>query len=527
MDSFKKSTPEYQRSVAYQPSYISSGAAEVNQTLAARLGEWTQRFTQENMVRSKKEGFEAGKKAGRQVSGVELPDGSSIREQAFIEGANASNLSAVKLDIYQNLQRIQSESNGDPKVYEAKVAGYKKGLIKGANPDVMPLASQEIDFASSKVYSSMVSKKLEIARKEQSAKVELGLELIETEGQNAASEGDEEAIVKNLNEYNQLLTMSESAGLIKPGETTARMGKYTKVLRTGVYMGEFMRALDNGEAVDYVAKFSKAKDKNFTPTERQEIVSDMIKNMNQVNNLETKARKADDDERKIRYAKTENEATLLALTGDLDVDYLTTKLKDDSIDPKLARMLEKTAKSKGVQYDDESQLLEYSLDLLSFSESEIATDETLTKKTRIALIDQRRKLVENEGDWRNSQSGREAVRRIKAEYGLVDGLIAQLDPEKAKRAGRTLTSLYESVESLPLEERATKAILMADNLIKSINREDKLKELSSKQKRLSLLPYQSEQEIDDAGLGGHEASVEKKRIINLLRDIERLQDELK
>ncbi len=519
------SHPEYTQTVGYQPSYLGSGSETSYNALAKTLSKWSGVVQKEREITAKEEGFAAGKVAGNKKNDVLLPDGGSIREDSFIAGANAAHLAAVKVDINQNLSRIKSEANGSPELYESKVAGYKKGLLEGTTADVSPLAAQEIDYESTKIYSSLVSKKMEQARKNQAAQVELGLEVIQTEGLNAANESDEKGLLKSLSEYSTLLQQAEDSNLIPAGSRVKRLGEYTKTLRAGVYIGEFGRALDSGKAVPYIIDFDKSKNKEFTPKEREEIVATMIGKMNQTQSLAKKEITLDNDARKVRYAETATEATILALEGNLDPGYLVDKLKSDSINPTLARTLEKTAKAKGVKIDDAAQVLEYALDLLDYSEQDIAIDNTLTRETRLKLIKDRRSLVEDKGNWRNSQSGREAVRRIKAEFGMVNGLIAQLNPEVAKKAGRVLTSLFETIEALPLEQRISEAVKIADVLIEEIKKEDIEIKIKDKEKILLNLPYPTIELLDAAGLGKFEDGVNRSKLLRIMGDIERLKSE--
>jgi len=517
----------FRRTTTFQAGGYQSNRGQVYDLLANKLQGFKAQLDQRLDEEARAGGFAAGREAGFEAEAIEMPDGSTISGAAFREGANMSHLAAVKLDINENLARIAGQTAGDPEAFMNRVSGYQKGLLEGTSPEVRPLALQEISFASLKIEQKFRADAAQRDRAEQGAIVEAGLSAIETEALNAAESGDEDVVGKSLTQYQEIMLKSENAGLFPAGETIKRYDKLQTAMLKNVYLGSFDRELAAGRGVEFMADFHNNKD--FKPAVREELAAKMISRMNARHKVADAEDKLEKDERSQRYADTERDITLQALNGTLTTEDLKQRLEDDSIDPGLARTMDKIASAQGVLHDDDAVKLDYSLDLLAVSERDIAEDERLTRDTRMALISDRRALEADSANWRRTQSGSEATRRIKAEFGMVDGLIAQLDPEKAKRAGRALTSLYEQVEMLPLEQRAGKAVDISNKIIKDLKLGDSVEELGFVNERLGKMKYQTIEDLDlaveNGDVGGHEAKVMRKRLDMLLQDKIRLESE--
>ena len=512
----------------FQPVAQESGAVDSYMQLFQQLQGFKEGLHRQLDVTAQKEGLAAGRKAGLgKVNDVALPDGGTISGDAFREGANMSHFAAVKLDIAENMGRMQAESAYNPELFQARVEGYKKGLLEGTTDDVMPIASEEIDIMASKIHSGIVASVAKRDRAEHAAKIESGITLLETDLLNAAISGNPDEMSRANTQYTSMLQSAENAGLIPAGDAIRRTDNIYKRMNENVYIGSFDAALANNNGVKFLEDFDKSKDKSMQPVDKEKLLANMMARMNRRQALEGEQEQIDKDARTEVYRVTEQAVTLQALEGKLQPDTLINHLRDDTIQPSFARQMEKVAKSHGTTVDDDASKLAYAVNLLHYSELDIATDESLTIDTRIKLIKARDKLEKDTGNWKRSQSGQEAVRRIKAEFGLVDGLIAQLDPEKAKRAGRALTTLYEQIEALPLEERSLKAVDLSNEIIKKLNVGDMVKELSDVRASLGKLKYRSTAEVEraiEAGdIGGHEAKVLLRKVQNYENEIIRLE----
>ena len=159
------------------------------------------------------------------------------------------------------------------------------------------------------------------------------------------------------------------------------------------------------------------------------------------------------------------------MEGQGDVKRYEDLIIRDDMNPDLARQFAETVRKGGPGTDDESAILEYNVDgLENVSENDIARDDRLTFDTRKELILDRRKIVDDAENWRKTQEGGEAVRRIKGEFGILGQLESALDltGDEKRKVNRVLTNFYNQVEKLPLEEREGEAVKIADELIRGI-----------------------------------------------------------
>jgi hypothetical protein len=138
--------PRYQRTTSYQPQDPGGqGESRFFGSLAERLD----RFSQEQQARldrsAEREGIRAGQEAAvGQVQAPQLPQGDSIRGDAFVRGALTAHGAAVKADILDTVGRLELEHESDPQGFSQGVRSYANGLIKEVHPDVRPAVQEEI-----------------------------------------------------------------------------------------------------------------------------------------------------------------------------------------------------------------------------------------------------------------------------------------------------------------------------------------------------------------------------------------------
>jgi len=205
------------------------------------------------------------------------------------------------------------------------------------------------------------------------------------------------------------------------------------------------------------------------------------------------------EERDERHRIGQRELTLSFLKGE-EVD-LVAALEADDISDSWALTHREDAARRGPSHDRPDIRAFYELNLLDYSEEEIMEDDDLTYATRATLVDTRRELQEDQGNWRNTQQGQEAARRIKTAVGLPDGFVVQgMQGSMLREANEALTEFYNEVEGLPLEQRVIKAPEIADRIVIRVDARkagDELplaiSKLESAQRELNNLPEESNQ----------------------------------
>jgi len=185
-----------------------------------------------------------------------------------------------------------------------------------------------------------------------------------------------------------------------------------------------------------------------------------------------------DDQQEINYTNL----TVRILNGDIsDVLELELELSQENINPSQFDNLKARLSTDltGPEDDDWPEYKLVSTNLLNYTPSDILTNTLLTRETRIKLVDDLMKLkteIETDGEkaanWRSTQQGKEAVRRITAADAStmtfsVGGWTSSTDVE----INQMLGDFFDQVEALPLHERKRNVIRIANELVAEYNKD--------------------------------------------------------
>jgi len=519
--------PRYQsQPVSMRP--IASTRGQLFGSLASRLSAFSEQVSDELDVEMAKKAKEKGLIDAQGKTEITLRDGSTIADEAWNQGAIASHMSAVKLDINDNLSRIAAESTRDPEGYAVKAKAYSKGLLSGVPDGIKPIVQDELASIILKSGQKISSDLTSFNRDQDAATISTGIDLYRTDGENAAKEGDVDAATDAQLKAHALTNRMEAAGMITHKSAEIQRNNITRDIEDQVIYGAFEREMNAGRGVKHIERFKKLKrlgDRD--PDYRKKMVSTMLGMMQKDHQADDAQRKRDDAARKARYRKGERKVASLDLEGALIPEHLQKMLDNDELDPKVADKYKKNAFASGPEFSDQIAVNEYKADLLGTTEFDIQTDPRLSRPDKMELIGDRRALEDDKGNWKGTQNGREGARRINHAFGIIKGAMGvKITPEKAQRAGMVLTRYFNEVENTPVEEREVKSIEVADRLVKEVNNEILIKDLDSIRERLNKATYQTEEQIKAAELGSEE---EKTQIILLnrkLRRIERLEREI-
>lgn len=497
------------REIQYQPQGINPRAGTEYEIFAQEMNAWTGRLRTRRAEMIKEKAFLKGRTEGYDED-IPLPDGSSLSDRAYREGALLSRAAGLKVDITDTLTRYEAEANGDSQEFMAKAEGALKGWAAEAPPELLPLINEEATQMARKMARKMDLEKIQQSRDEQKAAVMAGLEDFDREVQNAAETGDEVQLQATMTKYDTLMNGAVSAGLIETADAIDLQNQQKKAIRNALDLGAFERSLDAGEGSDYMESFISDKDPLYSPDEREKMVGEMLQRVRNRHAMRAMDENMAEELRKSTYEQTKRQAVDLMINNQLTTKWLQEQNRLEKLPPDYVEKMIRSLKSDPGA-DDPAVLLEYQVDTLDFTESEIIQDSRLTHKTRAQVIDRRRKLEEDASNWRNSQNGKEGIRRIMATFGMVEGMIADLNPELATRAGRIVSTWHDTIDALPLEQRAPQALEIADKLIKQIEDEDKRKDIESARQRLQALRKEA-QKMESDGETGHEYKVIQRRI---------------
>jgi len=153
------------------------------------------------------------------------------------------------------------------------------------------------------------------------------------------------------------------------------------------------------------------------------------------------------------------------MQGDLMQNDVDNALATNQIDLATHGTYTTKLQDGGKLVDDTQQLLFTRSHVLDISEETIMDSPHFKDNTKWDLIKQRRAEVADETNWLSTQSGRESRRRIKESFNIFEGtLMGKMDfnNQNTKDYDAVYRSFYAEVESLPLEQRASKSMSIAD-----------------------------------------------------------------
>lgn len=158
---------------------------------------------------------------------------------------------------------------------------------------------------------------------------------------------------------------------------------------------------------------------------------------------------------------------------ELELEFRNNNINDTQFDDLVKRFRGDIA---GPDTDNWPEYVQISTNLESFTEADILTNGMLTRDTRIKLVAMRRQVMDDvasSGDkaanWRGTQEGREAVRRITSANAGAMTFSAFGAGSSDKEINSMLTRFYDEVEKLPLEQRRGQSLSIANKLVEEYN----------------------------------------------------------
>lgn len=317
---------------------------------------------------------------------------------------------------------------------------------------------------------------------------------MDVESYNSAFGVNDQETIRLQNEISTTLQTMVDAGLIAPGTATMELKKINK----GAYLSNLQRglttAINNGTAYKYYEQFKKMDHQGILDAKDMELFRNSIQSQiaNDVGVYKQQLAAAE-TQFKIGELETIDTFNDELMSGTLTTAKVDQALATGKIDLATHETYTKKINQPKRLVDAPGKLLTFQTHVLDFTEDEIINSPHLTEKTKWDLVKQRRSELKDEGNWLSSQSGREARDRIKRTFNIIEGtLMAQMDfNNKNMQEYDTLyKEFYAEVEALPLDQRASKSISIADKLITNY----KTKKEEKHQKKLEERKTKKEQE---------------------------------
>ena len=487
------------------------------------------------------EGKEAGLKAAKAGEFKER-GGANLYDTAHDTAGREGYKSAMSTKMSTSLADIYEENKHDPASLLDKMDKFKRSMIADAE-GVSPEVAMQMDAAASRQILSYTQNSRGIAEKAltnaaavsanmnvtaissraqwsmknlddrtlamQSVAAERG-ELESFLIQNGPKEAFHDPSVKLPRGGRRYLTdasekaASESSrdrtGVFTPKQIQLALQDFDDKTVHEQHLWGMRKAIEIGKGSDYIENFVDRPDPTLRPDQADAIEKAMWSELSQevkLNAAETKAAKLAQE---LQYKETDSQLTSLAINGQLTDGMVTKALDRDALSPSDARTLHGMIKGGGPEHSDGMTLMLYShFGLLNASEEEILKDGRLTYSDREKLLDERRKIVDDQDNWMNSPSGNDGSRRIKVALGIADGIMLPgMSQALVKRAGEAESRYIDEVNKLPIEKRQYSAIDVANKVVKEIMVEENKAEILNLREQVGALPYRTVEELDTA-----------------------------
>jgi hypothetical protein len=403
--------------------------------------------------------------------------------EAYNNAALRSYAIKAEADAEDQAARLEVEAGNDPEKFRATFGAAMRGSLKEAPQEaravLQEVYSKRLNAGTQRLVRAQTVELREKARTDIAEGIARTTERV---GNLRASndekdffEADEEELKLGM-----LIDAAEADGTLSRVEAlSVRQDSQRSIVKQTV-AARFKQELENpyGNPVKFIQKLKEANKQSeaLPPAEEEKLVASLIADMQQSNGLEAAARAQSAAEIKARFDAGDKTATSLLLSGQLDRRTILEMVNSQDLEPSTARVLLNELQSADTaQNDDPRVAFKTRVNLLDYSEQDIATMKGLTYKTRADLIEKRRQEVNG---WRGTQIAREAAARIDRALGIPEGgfLSGLLSPEQSEQRDRALSQWYDVVDALPPAERQAAVLRSAEEVISKIIRTNKASE---------------------------------------------------
>ena len=447
--------------------------ANAAERLSARLGSaagkvaglYEERITEETVQAALKD-VQEGKIDSDRVA--------MVARNVYKQTANSALIADVEVSGTQLAKQIENQMTATGK-YDVNAFGkswnaYTKSTLNGIK-DIAIKQNVAVKLAqigtnySGAIGTLQAKQQREVQTENFKAKLSM-----DVESYNSAFGVNDQESLRLQNEIATTLQTMVDSGLIAPGTAAMQM----KAISKGAYLSNLQRglttAINNGTAYKYYENFKKMDHQGILEPKDIEAFRNSIQS-SIANDVQVYNQKLQAQETQFKLGELE---MIDQFNDNLMAGTLTTKEVDQAlatgkIDLATHETYTKKVNQPGRLIDDTNKKLVFQTHVLDFTEDEILNSPHLTDATKWDLIKQRRSEEKDEGNWLSSQSGKEARDRIKRTFNIIEGtLMAQMDfnNKNMQEYDELYKEFYAEVEALPMDQRATKSISIADKLIK-------------------------------------------------------------
>ena len=456
---------DYERFIRYQAQPQDTGQAQVFNTLADRLREFSQGIYETQVAPAIKAKAQVAGAAAGAAGAPQLKSNLTLYGRAYNDSAVRAYAMSQYSDIEQIMGQFEAEAGTDAAKFSAKVDGWRTGAIQGSIPEARPFIQQMVQERAQEGLSRITAAARVQAKETVRTQIAAGLDAMAGKVSKYYTEATPESVAKAQatgQAYLDMVDASVADGTFTPKEGQALKDNHLKNSMEWLAAGrlEAEYSLPNGNPVRVIKDV--LANPALTDEDRQQLGRNLFQRLNLLQAADQEASAAADAASKAEAEAADRDLTSMLLRGKLTVGKIDEAVRLRGLNPSRATALMEKL-SAGPGGDDDRERFRVETNLLAYTAKEIEENPRLSWSTKSALV---AKLESKMQGWPDSNPSQEARRRIDNALGIIPGSMnAILSPEDAKDRGIAQTMWYDRMAALPPEQRDSSAIQVAEAVI--------------------------------------------------------------
>lgn len=247
----------FQRNLGYTPQPTQTGAADVAADLAGRLQRFAGIAADVADQRAQARGLREGALAGG-VAAPEQRSESTVAGRAFNAAAQKAHAAAVDTEVRLRLTEFAEAHPSDPDAFDARVAGFQKGLLDGADPVLRPAIEQELALQTQRLRAGIAERRRALFAEQTLADTNAGVDGAISGALGAARSGDLALAEHERGKAVDLLTSQVRTpenpfGLYTAEQVREKLAALDADLDTETVLGAFQKALGERPTPETIA----------------------------------------------------------------------------------------------------------------------------------------------------------------------------------------------------------------------------------------------------------------------------------
>ena len=386
--------------------------------------------------------------------------------QAYNRAADAKYAADSAFDARIKASQIAAQNPYDAKSFMDIYQQAAAPEIAGAPTPALKVAIQKTyrDYGA-KAYEKILNASMAKGRSDQAKSYAGFAEVLRNDYLAAVSQGnDGEATDKAM-----MLTRLQDSAINNRFVTEGEVAAFNRTLLVDGYgTREFAQFNKSADKLKYMREFRKREHPALNEEQQQKLYDKMMTSIKSDNALANSIRIEEErleEEEKQAAVERYNDAYV---SGSLNQMQLDTDLANGTIDIATHKLYSEKANDPGAKFDNTGTQLRVMTYLGDYSKQDILDLPDITNGTKMKLLAERKNYLENEGKWTATINGREARDRVRRKFNILsDTLMAKIDftGRTMREFDQTYRAFFDRVQALPVEERESKSLQIADEVI--------------------------------------------------------------